>query len=41
VPLTVDRSDLFRLFEGDYGEHDVVITFLKPGVAAYAYTFGS
>lgn len=41
VPLTVDRADLFQLFKGDYGEHDVLITFLKPGVAAYAYTFGS
>ncbi len=41
VPLTIDRHDLFRLFKGDYGEHDVEITFSKPGVAAYAYTFGS
>lgn len=40
-PLLVDRSDMFRLFQGDYGEHDVLITFFKPGVAAYAYTFGS
>ena len=39
--LTIDRHDLFTLFHGDYGTHDVVLRLHGAGVAAYAYTFGS
>ncbi len=38
--LTIDRHDLYELYKGGYGEHDVIVTFAKKGVAGYAYTFG-
>ncbi len=37
----IDRHDLFNLYKGSYGEHDVVLKFTGKGVQAYAYTFGS
>lgn len=39
--ITIDRHDLFNLFTGEYGEHDVVLKINGAGVAGYAYTFGS
>lgn len=38
--ITVDHHDLYELYKGAYGEHDVVIVFKQKGVAGYAYTFG-
>ncbi len=36
----VDRHDLFNLFKGDYGEHDVILKLTGKGVQAFAFTFG-
>jgi cytochrome c biogenesis protein CcdA/thiol-disulfide isomerase/thioredoxin len=38
--LTIDRHDLYNLFNGPYGEHWVTVRFRGPNVAAYAFTFG-
>jgi cytochrome c biogenesis protein CcdA/thiol-disulfide isomerase/thioredoxin len=38
--ITIDRHDLFNLFTGEYGEHDVTLRIHGKGVQAYAYTFG-
>ncbi len=38
--FTVDRHDLYTLFKGDYGDHDVVLHLKGKGVGAYAFTFG-
>ena len=38
--ITIDRHDLFNLFTGEYGEHDVTLKVHGKGVAGYAYTFG-
>ncbi|MCF7844380.1 MAG: cytochrome c biogenesis protein DipZ [Kiritimatiellales bacterium] len=37
----VDRYDLFNLFTGEYGEHEVILRITGEGVAGYAFTFGS
>jgi thiol-disulfide isomerase/thioredoxin len=37
----VDRHDLFELFKGEYGEHELTLRFMGAGVEAYAFTFGS
>lgn len=39
--ITVDRHDLYNLYSGDYGEHDLVLKFGAKGVEGYAFTFGS
>lgn len=39
--LTIDHHDLYNLYKGEYGQHDVVLKFRGKGVSAYAYTFGS
>jgi cytochrome c biogenesis protein CcdA/thiol-disulfide isomerase/thioredoxin len=39
--VTIDRHDLFNLYRGAYGEHDVVLKIHGKGVAGYAFTFGS
>lgn len=36
----VDRHDLFNLFKGDYGEHEVRLKLTGKGVQAFAFTFG-
>ena len=36
----VDRHDLYELFKGDYGEHEIVIAVRGKGLAGYAFTFG-
>lgn len=38
--MTIDRHDLFRLWSGPFGEHEVTLKIRGPGVAAYAFTFG-
>ena len=38
--LTIDRHDLFNLWTGPYGEHEVVLRVHGRGTAAYAFTFG-
>ncbi len=39
--ITVRAHDLYNLFTGTYGEHDVTLNIHGKGVAAYAFTFGS
>lgn len=39
--FTVNRYDLYPLFKGEYGEHELVLRFDGAGVEAYAFTFGS
>lgn len=38
--LTIDHHDLYELYKGEYGEHDVVLEIRGKGIAGYAYTFG-
>ncbi len=38
--FTVDRHDLFNLYSGAYGDHEITVRFQGKGVAAYAFTFG-
>ncbi len=39
-PITVDRHDLYNLYSGPYGEHEVALKIRGKDVAAYAFTFG-
>ncbi|MBU0766808.1 cytochrome c biogenesis protein DipZ [Patescibacteria group bacterium] len=39
--FTVDRDDLYNIFVGEYGEHEVMIRVSGKGVEGYAFTFGS
>lgn len=39
--FTIDHDDLFTLFKGAYGEHDLTLRLHGSGVAGYAFTFGS
>lgn len=39
--FTIDRHDLYNLFMGDYGEHEMLLTLKGSGVEAFAFTFGS
>lgn len=39
--ITIQAHDLYNLFTGPYGEHDVTLKIHGRGVEAYAYTFGS
>ena len=39
--ITVDRYDLYTLYTGDHGEHELVLKLKGKGVAGYAFTFGS
>ncbi|MSR67277.1 redoxin domain-containing protein [Candidatus Peribacteria bacterium] len=38
--FTIDRNDLYPLFKGEYGEHEIVLMLKGPGVEAFAFTFG-
>lgn len=38
--IMIDHHDLYQLYKGAYGAHDVIVNFLSKGVAGYAYTFG-
>lgn len=35
----VDKHDLFQLYKGDYGEHEVILKITGKGLAGYAFTF--
>jgi cytochrome c biogenesis protein CcdA/thiol-disulfide isomerase/thioredoxin len=39
--ITVDRHDLYNLYAGPYGEHQVAIDVRGKALAAYAFTFGT
>lgn len=39
--ITIDRHDLFNLFKGAYGEHELILKLRGKGVEGYAFTFGS
>ena len=39
--FTIDYQDLFALWRGEYGEHEIVLTIEGSGAAGYAFTFGS
>ncbi len=39
--LPVDANDLYPVFKGAYGEHNITLRFAGEGVSAYAFTFGS
>lgn len=39
--ITVDHHDLFNLFKGPYGEHDMILKIRGKGLEGYAFTFGS
>ena len=38
--IVINRHDLYRLFDGPYGEHDILLKIHGKGAEAYAYTFG-
>lgn len=38
--FTIDHHDLYNLFKGEYGEHEITLTFKGSGVEAFAFTFG-
>lgn len=38
--ITVDRHDLYNLYAGPYGEHEVALEIRGKNLAAYAFTFG-
>ncbi|PIR48295.1 hypothetical protein COU80_04975 [Candidatus Peregrinibacteria bacterium CG10_big_fil_rev_8_21_14_0_10_55_24] len=39
--ITVDHHDLYQLYRGEYGEHEIVLRITGKGLAGYAFTFGS
>lgn len=39
--FTITEHDLYELFKGDYGEHEMILRLKGKGVEAYAFTFGS
>lgn len=38
--FTIDRYDLFALWEGEYGEHEIILKIAGAGAEGYAFTFG-
>jgi cytochrome c biogenesis protein CcdA/thiol-disulfide isomerase/thioredoxin len=38
--ITVDHHDLYNLYAGPYGDHEVTLKIRGKDVAAYAFTFG-
>jgi cytochrome c biogenesis protein CcdA/thiol-disulfide isomerase/thioredoxin len=38
--ITIDRHDLFNLYTGAGGQHEMTLTLHGKGVEAYAFTFG-
>ena len=38
--ITIDHHDLYQLYKGDYGEHEVILKIHGAGVEGYAFTFG-
>jgi len=39
--FTVDFHDLYTLYDGEYGEHEIVLHIRGSGLEGYAFTFGS
>lgn len=39
--FTIDKQDLFELWKGEYGEHEIRISITGQGAAGYAFTFGN
>lgn len=39
--ITIDRYDLYALYDGEQGEHDLVLRIHGAGAQGYAFTFGS
>jgi thiol-disulfide isomerase/thioredoxin len=39
--FTIDKNDLFTLYKGAYGEHEIILRLHGAGVAGYAFTFGA
>ncbi len=39
--ITVTSHDLYNLFTGEYGEHELVLKLVGKGVSGYAFTFGA
>lgn len=39
--FTVTEHDLYELFKGQYGEHEMILKLKGAGVEAYAFTFGA
>ena len=40
-PFRLTGYDLYPLFDGDYGEHELILRIRGKGAEAYAFTFGS
>ncbi len=38
--ITIDHHDLYNLFKGDYGTHDIILTLHGKGAEGFAFTFG-
>ncbi|MBP9773650.1 MAG: redoxin domain-containing protein [Candidatus Peribacteraceae bacterium] len=38
--ITIDMHDLYNLYKGDYGEHEMILKLHGKGAQAYAFTFG-
>lgn len=38
--FTIDGHDLYPLFKGEYGEHELILHLKGKGAQAYAFTFG-
>lgn len=38
--ITIANHDLYNLYKGDYGIHDIILTLHGKGVEAFAFTFG-
>ncbi len=38
--ISVDRHDLYNLFSGPYGQHEIALKVRGENLAAYAFTFG-
>lgn len=38
--FTIDHHDLYTLFKGEYGVHDIILAFKGAGAEAFAFTFG-
>jgi len=39
--LSIQFHDLYNLYKGEYGTHEVTLKLMGKGVGAYAFTFGS
>ncbi|MEK7136766.1 MAG: hypothetical protein AAB853_00615 [Patescibacteria group bacterium] len=37
----INKDDLFNLFTGEYGEHEIILRLNGKGISGYAFTFGS